>query len=445
MLSDPIAALATPPGRSALAVIRLSGEGAFAIAEQVVRSFRVQPERTARLAFFLDAEGHTVDQGLYLTFPSPRSVTGEDLVELTCHGGRVASVQVLTALHAAGARAARPGEFTLRAVLNRKMDLLQAEAVGDLVDAGAKRQARSALDQLDGGLSRRIAHLRDRLIALQALLAYDVDFPGEDDGPVSPERVLEAHQEVMREVAALLATAPAGERLRVGAVVVLAGPPNAGKSSLFNTLLGHDRALVTEIPGTTRDAIEAATEFEGWPVRLVDTAGLWEARDRLDRLGVEVSRRYLAGADLVLLCLETGRVPGEEERALATWDNVVVLRTKADHMDAPSTDRSEEDLPVSIVTGEGLERLRSVLVDRLFREMPSSDYEPVLTRERHRLALDRAHQALVDAGPFLKPGGDAVLGAHHIENAVVALDELIGVVDPEDILTRIFSQFCVGK
>src|SRR5262245_16925487 len=300
MLSDVIVALATPPGRSALAVIRLSGRAAFDVARQVIDGFEITPPRQARLATFRGVEGQAIDRGLYTVFPGPRSYTGEDLVELSCHGVLAVPTQVIAALTAAGARAAHPGEFTRRAVLNGKLDLVQAEAVGDLIDATAPAQAGAALAQLEGGLSRRLGELRKQLIELQALLGYDIDFPGEDDGPVPAARIARALDDAFGRVEQLLATAPSGQRLREGALVVFAGRPNTGKSSLFNALLGVDRALVTEIPGTTRDAIEAHTDFLGWPVRLADTAGLQNAVDRVERMGIEVSQRSVGLAGVIL-------------------------------------------------------------------------------------------------------------------------------------------------
>ena len=282
MFSDPIVALATPPGRSALAVVRLSGAGALDIAARVVVGFTPRPPRTAHLAAFVAANGTTIDRGLYTVFPGPQSYTGDDLVEFSCHGGLVVPAQLLGALLEAGARMALPGEFTRRAVLNGRMDLLQAEAVGDLIDATAPSQTRAALHHLDGGLSRRLTDLRTAMLDVEALLDYDIDFPEEDDGPVAPARIAGRLAEVQAQVGRLLATAPAGERLRAGALVVLAGPTNVGKSSLFNALLGSERAIVTSAPGTTRDAIEADTTFLGWPIRLVDTAGL---RDSVGRGG----------------------------------------------------------------------------------------------------------------------------------------------------------------
>jgi tRNA modification GTPase len=447
MLSDPIAAPATAPGRAALAVIRLSGDGAFGVAAQVIQGFVAAPAVTARLAWFVGADAAPIDRGLYLTFPAPSSYTGEDLVELTCHGGLLVPAQVLAALHDAGARPASPGEFTRRAVLNGKMDLVQAEAVGDLIEATAPAQGRSALRQLEGGLSRRLAALRERLIELLALLGYEVDFPEEDDGPVGLVQIAGLLDAVRLDLDALLATAPVGERLREGALVVFAGRPNAGKSSLFNALLGTERALVTELPGTTRDTIEAHSEMLGWPVRLADTAGLWEAPERLERLGIEVSRRYLGAADLVLLCVEAGRPVGEDERAIMTERPTLLVRTKSDLTVGGTDGQSSGGIVVSAVTGTGLDELRGAVAERLFGAGQGgyADLEPMLTRERHRVALERGRTALSEARPHLVRGGDAVLAAHHVRMAVVALDELIGAVDTEEILDRIFSRFCVGK
>jgi tRNA modification GTPase len=452
MLSDPIAALATPPGRSAIALVRLSGTGALGIAARVVDGLRSDRPRVATLGSFRDAAGDLIDRGLVTVFRAPHSYTGEDLVEFSCHGGLLAPARLLAALHAAGARPAAPGEFTRRAVLNGKLDLVQAEAVGDLIDAVAPAQARAALGQLDGGLSRRLGELRESLVEAGGLLAYEIDFPGEDDGPIPPQRIASQLADVAGRIERLLATAPAAERLREGALLVLAGRPNAGKSSLFNALLGSDRALVTEIPGTTRDAVEAHTDFLGWPIRLVDTAGLWEASERIDRLGIEMSRRYLRSADLVLLCVEAGRPVEPDEAAIADARPTLVVRTKLD-LDGRT---GGGGIGVSAVTGAGLDRLRRATAERVFAErIALADLEPALTRERHRTALARARVAL--AGALEQMGGlgagagggdavgDAVLAAHHVREATTALDELVGAVDVEQVLDRVFASFCVGK
>jgi tRNA modification GTPase len=441
MLADTIVALATPPGRSALAIIRLSGATAFDVAARVIPTFRSSPPRQATLASFHAQNGQLIDRGLYTAFPGPQSYTGEDLVEFSCHGGLVVPSDLLASLYSAGARPAAPGEFTRRAVLNGKLDLVQAEAVGDLIDANVAAQARAALHQLEGGLSRRLSTLRESLIHIQALLSYDIDFPDEDDGPLRPSEIGDQIEAAAAQIRRLVTAAPSGERLREGALIVLAGRPNAGKSSLFNTLLGSERALVTEVPGTTRDTIEAHTDFLGWPVRLADTAGLWNAPERIDRMGVEVSRRYLAAADLVLLCVECGRAVVEEEAVIVASRPTLLIRTKAD-----LGGREQEGIAVSALTGEGIGELRRVAAERAFADrITLVDLEPSLTRERHRVALSRALVALTDSLPHLANGGDAVLAAHQVQQATNALDELLGVIDLEEVLDRVFSSFCVGK
>lgn len=447
MLTDPIAALSTPPGRSAIALIRLSGSGSLEIAQRVIHQpIDTLPDRTATLLPFFSAAGAEIDRGLVTVFRAPHSYTGHDLVEFSCHGGLLAPAQLLAALHTAGARPAAAGEFTRRAVLSGKLDLLQAEAVGDLIDATAPAQGRAALRQLDGRLSLRIRALREQLLELLALLAYDIDFPEEDDGPVPRERIEGFLENAAESVERLLAGAPAGERLHDGALVVLAGRPNTGKSSLFNALLGIDRALVTEIPGTTRDTIEAATEMEGWPVRLADTAGLRETGEAIERMGIEVSRRYLAAADLLLLCAEAGRSLSVEERTLLSDHRALLVRSKADLTGNGEKGENGEGVLVSVVTGEGLDHLRHAIAEELFGNGGQyADPEPLLSRERHRTALDRAREALSKAKPELGKDADPLLAAHHVRDAVAALDELIGLVHPDEVLGRVFERFCVGK
>jgi tRNA modification GTPase len=442
MLSDVICALATPLGRAALALVRVSGRDAFAVARHILRwdlTRAIEP-RHAYLATFHDSDGSPVDRGLVTFFPGPSSYTGEDLVEFGCHGGLLVPTRLLAALVAAGARQAVGGEFTRRAVLNGKLDLIEAEAVGDLIDATTRSQGRVALHQLEGGLSRRLESLRVEMLDLLAQLAYDVDFPDEDDGPISRSELRGGLDRVRATVTQLIATAPLGARLRDGALVVLAGRPNVGKSSLFNALLGTSRALVTEIPGTTRDAIEADLDLDGWPVQLVDTAGIRSSTERIEVLGIEVSRKYLAAADLVLLCVDAGRALGPDEGALSEGPTTLLVRTKADLA------ATAEGLAVSATAGTGLDRLKEALVARLFGTLQSyAEGEPMLTRERHRAALHEAARALEEADGQLAPSGEAVLAAHHVRRAVTALEELIGAVDVETVLGRIFEKYCVGK
>jgi len=436
LLTDTIVALATPPGRSALALIRLSGRDAFPLAARCLEPFHATPPRTVFRARLLHpASRALVDDCLAACFPAPHSYTGDDLIEISTHGGLVVPAAAVAALVEAGARPAMPGEFTRRAVLNGKMDLLQAEATADLIDAGSPAQRRRALQQLERGLSDRLAALRGEILELDALLAYDIDFPEEDEGPVSPERVRDAWCVVRDRVADLLKTAPEGERLREGALLVIAGRPNAGKSSLFNALLGTERAIVTEIPGTTRDAIEAHAVIEGFPFRLVDTAGLRDVGERIERLGIEVSKKYLAAADLVLYCEETDD-PSREQFLAEVSVPVVIARTKADLGGSG----------ISVVTGQGLAELRRQLAEVAFgRLLALGDVEPVVTRARHRVALERAQRELEEFWTARTSGIDAAAAATHLRAAVVALDDLIGAVTPEDVLDRVFAAFCVGK
>ncbi len=442
--SSTIVALATAPGLGAIAIVRLAGADAFPVAQRLASTLDVARPRVAQPCALVGADGIPVDHALVTCFPSPHSFTGEDTVEFSVHGGPLVSTQVIAAALAAGARLAEPGEFTRRAVLHGKLDLFQAEAVGDLISATAPAQAQVALHQLDGGLSRRIAALREAVLAAQALLAYGIDFPEEDDGPVAPERPIAAVDEIVRQLEGLLATAGDGERVRRGALVVLAGAPNAGKSSLFNALLGRERALVAELPGTTRDAIEADATVDGWPVRLVDTAGLRETSDGVEAMGVEVSHRYLEAADIVLYCSELPKATQINESSLTQSPRFVVLGTKSDLVGARN--RSSNDyLFVSAYTGEGIPALRALLAGRLFGGVVRAGGDmALLTRERHRVAVAAALGAIRLAGEELR-AGEVVLAAHQLQEAVSALDALIGVVDREEVFDRVFSGFCIGK
>lgn len=455
-LSDTIAAVATPAGRGALAVVRLSGPDAHTICRAALSRWPEEPRR-ALLVDVCDDAGATLDQAIALRYDAPASFTGEDAVELITHGGLVAPVTIMRALIRLGARAAEPGEFTRRAVLNGKVDVLQAEAIGDLVGADSRAAQRAALNQLDGGLSRRVLALRDALVGLEALIAYDIDFPEEDDGPVPSARVAAASDDVIAALEQLLATAHTGELVRQGVLVVLAGAPNVGKSSLFNALLGQSRAIVMEIPGTTRDAIEAVVDTPRLPLRLVDTAGLRAASDLVERLGVEMSVSYVARADVVLACGDDDESLRHALAAIATRTNAptIAVRTKADlapHAGEGSAPNGALDavniLAVSAETGSGLGELLDAIVGVVeARSDVSLDADaPLLTQERHRVIVARA---LDEARAFRDRwhSGDlpATVAAVHLREAASALEELIGVVDVEDVLNEVFRRFCVGK
>jgi tRNA modification GTPase len=391
-----------------------------------------------------------IDQVLVTTFAGPDSFTGEDVVELSGHGGIYTPALLMKTLVACGARQALPGEFTRRAVLNGKLDITQAEAIGDLVDARSDGMHRAALQQIDGGLSRRIVNLRNQLISLEALIAYDVDFPEEDDGPIDRKRISAEVKLLLIQLDALLATVPVGEMIREGATVVIAGLPNVGKSSLFNALLGQSRAIVTDIPGTTRDAIESFLETDHWPLRLIDTAGLRETSDVVERLGIEVSEKYLGWADIVIAC---GDSKVSIEATLKTLEgktaaSTIVVRTKSDLLDDRERPARESSvIAVSAETGEGLRNLLNQIDSVLTEKTGGVVAEmPILTRSRHIRGIT---QARAEIAGFGKAWNDALLpatvAAVHLRAAATALESLIGAVSTEDILDRVFSSFCVGK
>lgn len=448
MLTDVIAALATPPGRSAVALLRLSGSGAFTVAGRLLQPFCADPPRRLRRARVIDpGSGETLDEVLYATFAGPASYTGQDVVEVSTHGGALVPAEVLAACRAAGARLAEPGEFTRRAVLNSRMDLLQAEAIGDLIDATAPEQRRMAVQQLDRGLSLRIERLRERILELETLVCYEIDFPEEDHGPVSDAQVHEAVNACLAVCDGLLTSFQRGALVRSGVLTVIAGRPNVGKSSLFNALLGNERAIVTDHPGTTRDAIEALASCRGYPFRLIDTAGLRTSDDPIERLGIEVSRRYLEQADLVVFCVESGRrlTPEEQEFLDEVRGRVVLVRTMVDVSEGTGR-RVEEGLGVSSHTGEGLEQLQDALVAASFgRASSGADAGAVLTRERHRVALRRSRDEIRAFADARRAGLETAVAATHLRAAVGQLEELIGVVRADDVLGSVFATFCVGK
>jgi tRNA modification GTPase len=446
---DTIVALATAPGRSAIAVTRISGANALTLASRVVTPWPIEARRVA-LCRISDESGETIDHGLVTAFFSPDSFTGEDTVELSTHGGSYVAARLINALIALGAREARAGEFTRRAVINGKLDITQAEAIGDLIDARSRSMHKAALGQMDGGLSRRIEVLRSQLLSVAAMIAYDIDFPEEDDGPLPRDRIAAETDKVLESLKQLLATIPVGEMIREGAIVAIAGEPNVGKSSLFNALLGKSRAIVTEIPGTTRDAIEGLIETAHWPVRLIDTAGIRETSDRVERMGIEVSESYVRRAHVILVCGDTEDSVGRTIRGLEGKSSASVLRvrTKSDLLpEGAGATNSSSDSFVSAETGLGLRELSGRIDDVLTQSVGESVAEiPILTRTRHVRAIqDARDELMLFANAWKKTQLPAPVAAVHLQTATAALESLIGVVSTDDVLDRVFSSFCVGK
>lgn len=473
--SDTIAALSTPAGRGAIAIVRITGGDAHEVAARLLHPWPAVPRRVTHCSLRDEHDGSLIDDVLVTRFDAPRSYTGEALVEIACHGGVAVSAAILEALARIGVRPAAPGEFTQRAVLNGKIDLLQAEAIGDLIDARSHALRRAALHQLHGGLSRVLTDLRERVLHVEALLAYDIDFPEEDDGPISHDTITAAAREARAVLDRLLSTVPLGEIARDGAVVVIAGPPNAGKSSLFNAILGDTRAIVAEVPGTTRDAIEVRVESGRWPLRLVDTAGLRSTSDLVERLGIEVSERHIRDAHVVLACAENRTSLIDVLARLDALGSVprIAVLTKSDlHLDDRHRDPAaigaddvgrpddardgmidgveacvEACVEVSAVTRSGLERLLIEIYAVLERCVGDLHPEaPVVTRARHQHALEGARGEVDQFLAAWETGAaPASVAAVHVRTATHLLDELIGSVDVEDVLDRVFASFCVGK
>jgi tRNA modification GTPase len=430
-LKGPICAIATPPGKGAIGVVRLSGEGALELA---ARAFRGKDPRRLKGGRFTlgevvdPATGEVIDQALLLVFRAPHSYTGEDLVEFQTHGSSAVLRRVMEVLVSLGARPAGRGEFTLRAYLNGKLDLAQAEAVLALVEAEGELARRQALRALEGALSRRIAALEEKLLGLLAHIQALLDYPEEG---VEPHRAEGVIREALAEVEGLLAQAKASRLAQKGARLALVGAPNAGKSSLLNALLGYERALVSPIPGTTRDYLEAPLELFGIPLIAVDTAGVRETEDPLERAGVERALRIAEEADLVLYLADRS-APRPPPPPLP-WERVVRVATKAD---LPKAWEDPAFLSVSSVTGEGMERLKEALKEALL----GREGGEFLLTERQVEALLRSKERLREA--LALP--EDLMGLA-LEEALRALAALTGREVAEEVVARVFQNFCVGK
>ena len=445
---DTIAALATPPGRGAVAIIRLSGTQARAIGKQLTG---VEPEaRRAYLCEFRDEDSHPIDRGLLLYFPGPRSFTGEDVVELHGHGGMVVSDMLLAGALRLGARAAEPGEFTLRAFLNDKLDLTQAEGIADLVNSGSRKAARAAYRSLDGRFSALVEELQKNLTALRVELEVWLDFPDEE---LALNEMTDLEHSFDRAIVALetvLSQAREGAVLNNGLTVVIAGPPNAGKSSLMNRLSGYDAAIVTSIPGTTRDALREQLSIDGLPVTVIDTAGLRNSADPVELEGMRRAHRALESADLLIWvtdCRSELASDLGEVRGLAGQDTAVaVIQNKVDLIaDEPA--RLEKDgvtvIRMSALTGQGMQLLSEHL--KMVAGYRSDAAGTFSARTRHIDALQRAGRDIREARLQLVDTLAIEIAADELRSAQAALSEVTGELTSDDLLGEIFSSFCIGK
>lgn len=451
---DTIAAVATPPGRGGIGILRLSGPKAWETATRLLRIRRELQAGRALMADVLETsspEAAPIDEAVVTAFAAPHSYTGEDVVEIAAHGSPVVLEVLLRGALAAGARLARPGEFTERAFLNGRIDLTQAEAVHDLIAAQTLEQARMAAQQLGGALSRRIAPIKEELVILIALLEAGMDFAAgelDDVDVVSPEQIRTTLAKIRDPLERLARSYTQGHRLREGATLAIVGRPNVGKSSLFNRLLERERAIVTPLPGTTRDTVEEAIAIGGIPLRLIDTAGLRLAHeapaDEAEALGIVRSREALADADLVVMVLDASAPISDEETALLeSLDGRphLLVRNKADLLNGNA---SAQGLLTSALTGDGLGDLRGGIL-RLLQAEGGSATEGVLNSLRQQEAVKAALDAVGAAEAANDSGIPHEFLLADLHGALRALDTLTGQTTSDDILNRIFSTFCIGK
>ena len=442
---DTIVAISTPPGRGGIGIVRLSGPSARAIAEPLLKLRHPLAAAQARFAEILDSTGETLDQAVVTWFQKPHSYTSEDIVEIAAHGSPVLLDYLLRQCLAAGARLAEPGEFTQRAFISGRLDLTQAEAVHDLIEATTLYQARIAARQLGGSLSRQIAPVKQQLIALIAALEAGIDF-AEDDIDLLPAAEIAAQIQAIRHpLAALEKTFTYGRIVRAGFTLAIVGRPNVGKSSLFNRLVERDRAIVTATPGTTRDLVTERVSLEGIPVELVDTAGLRESTEEAESLGIAKSRQAMAEADVVLLVLDaTSPIHQEDEAAIATLASrpLLIVLNKQDI--APPNLTAGDAYPTlktSALTGAGVAELRHAIFRLLTREAPTTE-TALVTNLRQQQALSAALAALDRTLALTIPHEIVLLDLYE---ALQALDALTGTTTSDDILNLIFSKFCIGK
>jgi tRNA modification GTPase len=456
MLDDTIVAIATPVGEAGLAVIRISGKDALAVAD---RCFEPAGKSSMRPTVALSHTiqfghvvrgGKNVDEVLLAVMHAPRTFTREHVVEITCHGGVLPAKMVLDAVLASGARAAEPGEFTRRAFLNGRIDLAQAEAVADLIHSRTELALRAANEQLEGKLSKRINELRDQMMRTLAHIEAHIDFPDEDIAPETRGQLVERLGRGVAFMDELLRTANEGQILRQGIRAAIVGRPNAGKSSLLNQLLGHDRAIVSAIPGTTRDTIEETANIRGIPVIFIDTAGLREAKDEIEFEGIRRSRASLEKAEFILHVFDASEPLTESDRKFLAEFSTKKQILICNKVDLPRRLIFPEKVGGKVVevcclTGRGIETLKDVVKDLVWSGEIRAEMLETMINSRHQAALLRGREASQRALDALRSEQTLELVAMDLRIAANAVGEIVGKTTTEDLLDSIFSQFCIGK
>lgn len=459
MLKDTIAAVATAPGKSAIAVLRMSGEDSFKIANKICKSNKQLAElpsgKMALGQIIVPGSGRFIDKALFVIFRRPRSFTGENVVEINCHGSPLIVETILSLLLENGARLAEPGEFTKRAFLNGKMDLLQAESVADIIDARTNYSLLQSQNQLSGRLSERLVHFKENMKQLLAHLEIELDFSEEDIEFASRAELMNSANNLLAEVEKLLNSYNLGKVLREGVNMALVGRPNVGKSSILNRLLDEDRAIVSDTPGTTRDVIEEALDINGVLYKVSDTAGLRFSDDKIEQMGVNRAKDILEKCDVILFIVESGRAltAGDDEafhiiQRSADSRIIFLLINKIDldsnDMVVSDNDRFTEICKISAKTGEGFAEFRQKLSKQFINNTVEREYV-FINKLRHKNALERSKKALMHAKESIGKGLSAEYISLDMRTALDALGEITGEVTTEDILNDIFSSFCIGK
>ena len=442
-LEDTIVAISTPPGRGGLGVVRLSGAEVRSIAERILR---FSGDATWRPWHVQMAELHPIDQVLVAFFQAPRSYTAEDVVEISCHGSPVVLRHAVERALQAGARLAEPGEFTLRAFLNGRIDLPRAEAIRDLIEATTLYQARVAAQQAGGSVSRRIAPLKEQLVELIALLEAGIDFAEDDVSVATAGEVLRRLAPVLEGVSQLAASFQYGGLVRAGLTLAIVGRPNVGKSSLFNRLLEQDRAIVASAPGTTRDVVSETASIGGIPVKLYDTAGIREGAELVESLGIERSFQAMADADLTLVVVDISQPLDDQDHALieraTRQGRHLVVGNKRDLIRGQAT---KPPISVSALTGEGVAQLRQAILDALAPKGAFEQETGFITSLRHEQLLRESAAYLEKAGAAVEAGIPHEMLLLDLYSALRPIDAITGATSADDILNRIFSTFCIGK
>ena len=458
---ESIAAIATPPGAGAIAIVRVSGPDAVLIGARVFRGnagIENAAGYTVHYGHVVNRSGEELDEVLVTVFRGPHSFTGEDMVEISCHGSVLITRTVMEAVIAAGARPAGPGEFTRRAFLNGRIDLSQAEAVADLITAQSRRGQSVSLGHLEGRLGNSVRGLRKEVLDLCALLELNLDFAEEGLDVISPSALMDRITSLRSRIASLVSSYSHGRIYRDGVSVVLAGEPNAGKSSLFNALLKQDRAIVTPVPGTTRDALEESIVIDGVLFRLTDTAGLRDTVDDVERLGVERTRAAVTGADIVVHVMDAGvsssvREHLERMAVHSEGQHMLPVLNKCDLLPSwpqPAVRASLKQGETSVVlvsakTGEGLEDLRTALSEWILGDASPGTEDICITNERHKACLEQALRSLDGGVASIENGASQEYAAFDIREAASALAEITGEFTSEEVLNHIFARFCIGK